>query len=491
MAFLPNYTNDIFVSYGHRPAEETLTDEGRGWTQIVVKHLEAFINDRLGLKRPSPGIKIWVDPELKGNEPLTGQLKSRVQQSALLLVFMSDYYLKSTWCGDEAEWFLEAVKDKPQHKSRVFIVRTGPSDESKWHKAFLDERDVPLKGYKFYQEPGYGQTPEPLGWPIPDLKDKSYTKALSSLADQLCRELEDIKKLSIISIIDKSEPKHKSFLAYTTEDLDHKREEIKRRLEEKGFSVLPEGDFNGVSQLDEVLKTQLRECTSFVQILSSTPGRLGYVKRQYEAARDAKLQIFQWWHPQLSLKSIWDTNYRAFMEAMSKVEAPDLDAFVEYVLKETDRHKPETDRIRLKKPGLFVNAEKSDYDFVDDTICPGLSKHFRCFSPMRGGTPSERDRDWHYHLSRRDGVIIVRVKVDISWVYNEIDRVEDEIMLERKGRNISIAIVEGPPEKKIPPTVYEEIPKFFCPQRDDFPEDLHQWLLSLHKRITEGSSSDR
>lgn len=385
MAYLDGYKYDIFVSYAHNSAEqEFIDDKGRGWTQAVIDHLKHQINYRLDIKYESDGVETWMDPQLARNKPLTGEIRSHVQQSALLLVFHGKFYARSTWCGDEANWFSESIKDRQRSDSRIFIVRKDSSKDPSWFNKFQDERGYPLKGYTFYQKAEPEKAEKPLGWPIAKMENDKYCAALSTVADGLASELKDLKGIEQDRKGSKGEtsPKREStdgkrtiFLACSTETLASQRYRVAQTLKDKGFNVLPEDDVveNPSTRSTEVLQN-CKECRCFVQLLdgrsgSFIPGKDGYVTRQYRVAEEKGLRIFQWIDPKVDIDSIEDHKYKQFLRSLAAESFESLDGFVEhvcYAIESTDwpRFVPSAD--------LVIRAEKSDYRFAADYIHPAV-----------------------------------------------------------------------------------------------------------------------
>src|SRR6516164_1656155 len=81
------------------------TDFISKWTRSFVDDLSSQLDIFLGTKDQKRRVSIWMDPALDGNRPLHEGLKAEIDQSALLLVVMSKFYLESSWCGEELKWF--------------------------------------------------------------------------------------------------------------------------------------------------------------------------------------------------------------------------------------------------------------------------------------------------------------------------------------------------------------------------------------------------
>ncbi len=86
MAYLRDYEHDIFVSYAH---SEALND----WSKGLVDDARKLVAAGLGM-RQAKDVDLWMDYKICGNEPLTRQLRDKVEKSGVLLVLMSEWYLE-------------------------------------------------------------------------------------------------------------------------------------------------------------------------------------------------------------------------------------------------------------------------------------------------------------------------------------------------------------------------------------------------------------
>jgi hypothetical protein len=94
MSYLrPNFDPDIFVSYSHGDPTGRSAPL-RDWTTALVQRL----SDRLhSLETEFDGLKIWMDPEIDPTVYLTDELKSQASACGVLMIVMSQRYLK--WLG--------------------------------------------------------------------------------------------------------------------------------------------------------------------------------------------------------------------------------------------------------------------------------------------------------------------------------------------------------------------------------------------------------
>jgi hypothetical protein len=238
--FGPDYSHDIFVSYAHGPLITR-------WSQEFADDLAEEVNFSLKEKDPSRQVGLWID-RLEGHLGLTPQLQE-VRKAALLLVIMSDFYLDSEWCKNEAAWFEEARGGWANTDGRIFVVKAGPTDLKRWPKFLRDERDETLPGYNFYKQDRPGESARPL------LKtDAAYALAKSALADQIAMQLKLIaermqarkpdvgwdrpsSRLSVQS----SDMEPDIFISYAREDQERVAD-LAAVLEREGWSVFWDQD---------------------------------------------------------------------------------------------------------------------------------------------------------------------------------------------------------------------------------------------------------
>jgi TIR domain len=181
-AYLANYDHDIFVSYAH---EEQLGE----WTLSLREELKRALNLILLLKPPGKVVDIWIDEILRKNLPLSDELKSRIEGSALLLIVMSPFYLGSKWCGKEVAWFAEAARSRIAPNARIFVVQAFRTELDRWPEPLRQ-----LPGYLFFGRHPRADLELPLGL-IGDADDKALFKAaLYNLAGQIKQQIDELVK---------------------------------------------------------------------------------------------------------------------------------------------------------------------------------------------------------------------------------------------------------------------------------------------------------
>jgi hypothetical protein len=180
--YLSDYDHDIFVSYGHE-------DELGRWTERLREELGKALNVILFLKSPGELVDVWIDARLQKNKPLPDELQRHIERSALLIIVMSPFYMRSEWCGKEAEWFAAAACAGGAPDGRVFVVQAFPTERDKWPETIAH-----LPGYCFFARHPVVRQELPLGW-IGDMDDKvAFKQALYILAGDIRLQLDDMKR---------------------------------------------------------------------------------------------------------------------------------------------------------------------------------------------------------------------------------------------------------------------------------------------------------
>jgi hypothetical protein len=110
MSFLGEpFKHDLFVSYSHGDFDGSGKSNLKTWSQAFARELEAELRQKIEFN----GLMIFLDQHDRPDqavdpmEALTEQLRTEIGATGLLTVLMSPHYLRSKWCGDERDWWLE------------------------------------------------------------------------------------------------------------------------------------------------------------------------------------------------------------------------------------------------------------------------------------------------------------------------------------------------------------------------------------------------
>jgi TIR domain-containing protein len=114
----PLFDPDVFVSYSHGDPIEGRAPL-RDWTQALIQRLQ----DRLhALETEFDDLRLWMDPLVDPTADLTEELREKASASGVLMIVMSNRYLKSSWCKKEADWFREQFDQRTGERGRVFVL---------------------------------------------------------------------------------------------------------------------------------------------------------------------------------------------------------------------------------------------------------------------------------------------------------------------------------------------------------------------------------
>lgn len=142
MSYLPEFENDIFISYAH-------LDQGADeWVSRFHSRLEAELKRLAGSK----GLNIWRDLQLERNQVFDQTIKTAVESAGLLLALNSHSYKESNYCQQEVQWFCDrAHKDgwglSIGDRKRIFNALMNNIPFNEWHPALSG-----MPGYQFYEQ---------------------------------------------------------------------------------------------------------------------------------------------------------------------------------------------------------------------------------------------------------------------------------------------------------------------------------------------------
>jgi len=424
--------HDVFLSYAHvdnqpfPPAEQ-------GWVTTFATTLKKRI------QRNRPGeFRLWMDPILSTND-LTGEIFEALEQSATLLIVDSPGFRTSPWCAREKHQFLRAAAGRG---SRVFLVERDKVDPH-------PELGPDHRSYRFWEGDPLSEKTRTLGDPTLTQEDQAkYYAKLDDLVIALKNELEVLPGLG------SAEKTPTIFLAETTDDLDARRDEVRRYLDQRGVAVVPDcRSFSRTSEAAfnaEVVRG-LASCTLFVQLLSAIPGKKppgaerSFVALQLDRARDSGLPILQWRDPSFDLKAVADAAHAQLL-AGDTVLAVGIEEFksevVERLLQPAPAQRPARD------PGMvFVNAEPNDLPAAQPLVLFLASHQVGYVLPLVSRDPAQVRADLDQNLLDCERVMVVYGSTTPDWVRQQL-RYARKILPRRESELRALALYQAPPPEK-------------------------------------------
>ncbi|WP_232239753.1 toll/interleukin-1 receptor domain-containing protein [Pseudomonas alkylphenolica] len=177
--------------------------------------------------------------------PLTDQLRQHINESALLVVLMSDDYLESDWCADERHWWCQQQEQLGfSANERIAVVKIGPT-VSPWPVPLADSRGIPMVGFTFYGP--INGIDRPFGWADePYSSNPVFRKELLGIVAHLLPKLSALKvRLDARALAEAeakrlNQPNGQSIYLHGRADQTLIWEEVRQALVDNGFRVEPQ-----------------------------------------------------------------------------------------------------------------------------------------------------------------------------------------------------------------------------------------------------------
>ncbi|MEO0796194.1 MAG: TIR domain-containing protein [Verrucomicrobiota bacterium] len=332
-----SFRNDVFVSYSHG---KELAESGQShlklWSDVLISNLKEYISVPLR----SADVKIWNDGKLPPNSPITDTIKEAVEGSAILVVILTDSYLRSDWCKAEREWFASEVSRRGGGSGleSVFVIRATNIEHEKWPDFLKDESGEPSLGINFCDR----KSNFPYGFPDPNkAKDQGdFYASLSNLGPSVARALEKVK-----SEFEKARSAAKPavanrpivrtvYVAPGTEDVRGALKSIREKLTQRGIKVAP-SEMVAIDQIHgQVTNEVFGQARAFVQcfgyMAARTPEMISRVERLHKLACEQNLPRFLWRDSKIDIDLLsYDLEYKNFIQRLVPDIQMDIDVLVE------------------------------------------------------------------------------------------------------------------------------------------------------------------
>lgn len=319
-AFVPGFRHDVFVSYSH-------ADDHDGWVTEFSLKLQRLVNAELGHKSEK---NIFFDrPSVDPSAPLAKTLEDAVQNSATLVVVLSNAYVKSDWCRRERELFFQNAGGSAGAQGRVFVIRYSALGYDLAEGAQVAARPVELRDYlgmQFYTVDRERNVPETY---TPD--EKPFLKELNCLRFHIAKQLSKLTKQKPAQddahqarepdtieplVVYLAEPTFELFHDYASLDTNLSQDKVTPIRVVPGrqqFSHAPSG-------YEEQVTGYLDECDLFVQLLGSAEFPKndafsdGYDRWLLELAQQRGKPTLRWRDPTVDLASIASAERAAFLD---------------------------------------------------------------------------------------------------------------------------------------------------------------------------------
>jgi hypothetical protein len=373
-----DFNHDVFISYAHADNGVPVgSSVPHGW----VTALAANLNEGPNVFKKN----LFIDHQLRPGDSFSTELLSRVKQSSVLVLLLSQNYIDSKWCGKELEHFVREHAQDPSKPGDVFVVELFPYKNFTNVPPVIEQLRKQKIDAKFWYQPLESADPSLAGYPSAHesgpLGQRHYWSVLNALRVALDTRLRAIQE----ALRSPSVPVHLPspttmpaataakpslgtiLLADTTDDLEAQRNAVRLALEPEGILVLPEGDYVGLTpaEFEAAITSDLARADLFVQLLSPTPGRKsrGYAaplaQLQYQRASLAKLPILQWCERLPLADEITDATHSELFRT-SSIRATHRTSFESTVIEQL-----RTQRRARTAPQIENNPSKK-WIFLDD-----------------------------------------------------------------------------------------------------------------------------
>jgi hypothetical protein len=309
-AYVPDCDHDLFFSYATVDDNERLPGrEETRWVTYFRQCLVTAVDRKLGRKG---SVKVFWDRKewASSNAPLIPALESVLNETAILVAIASAGYLHpECWCNLERKHFLARLGDTAEKRAaqrRLWIILIGDIPTAEWQEAFFPD----VKAQIFYEKDADDRVR--LFLPGADVKaDQRFLDRIEDLAEWIAARLKEMRLCS-----EKVQPDllRRVFLAECTGELESDRLKMKLFLEEKGWLILPEFDYDDANY-EALLERDLRSALAFVQLIGPYAWkRGGFDVRQNEKAAALKIPRFRRRDPEIKLDTVAEA-HRAFISA--------------------------------------------------------------------------------------------------------------------------------------------------------------------------------
>lgn len=473
MAYVPGFTNDIFISFAH-------ADNWDGW-------VERF-QDRLSHRLAQIGAPVitWRDSKLRGIDVFSDEIFTQLQQSVLLISIVSPSSFGSRWCEDERQSFehfaaLNGGFRFGNQLRAIKVVKTPlPADQ---HRELFG-----VLGFEFYERETQSHHFHEFDQSSPEflhLQDKLAQDIKSGL-DAFGRYL------------NANPQKDTVYVATATPDLKPSRDTIVQELEDWGYAVVPQDSepLRRLASFEAVAKAELAASIFTVHLASDyqkpiLEGGQDSITKQYEFALSMRKDRIVWIAPGRQLYSEFHDALKHGMqkgvEILKDCAIEDLkDVIVESL--NLRRRQPAPARNRKARVELYLICDCADLDESNGNQRALRIKEYLDEKGLVVMPPPFTHMEWNELEQEHGAQLQLSNAVLLYWGIaseNWFRKVRRIIVKEQLRRNKSSSIgrlteafyFSSPPLKK---SRYRNAAEFVFEQYGDFkPDDLKPMLDRL------------
>jgi hypothetical protein len=442
------YRYGVYVSSAHVD-DEPVYPADRGWVSVLLANLKQYLAVRRGDREAD---SIWYDQRrLPRDRPSMDYFPEQVRQSRLILVILSPGWVSSEFCRRELAAFVDSHHGDVDR--RIFVVERMPVESG--HK--IPEVLQDLNKYRFYRL-DKNKAARTFGLPLPSPDESEYLAGIDDLARDIADQLRSTETARSTASTESSKPA--ALVAEVTDDLDSRRQELSRYLEQAGIEVLPLRAYGlARDEFERSMIADIARSALFVQLLGGYAGRRppdvpdGFLWLQYDLAKRSNVPILQWRSPDLDVSTIAMASQRRLL-GLETVHAMPFEEFKRKVADDFNRLTNSTPvgRQGLSEiPFIFINADRVDRASAEMIGKLLGDRGVDWVLPLSSGggnaRPEELRRELEENLIECDGMIIVYGAAPPAWVQQQL-RLYRKLAHRRKSPPRLLALVQAPPMPK-------------------------------------------
>jgi len=241
-------------------------------------------------------------------------------------------------------------------------------------------------------------------------------------------------------------------LAEVTDDLELRRAEVRRYLEQQRVLVLPEVSYPlGRREFEAALDSDLSRSRLFVQLLGAIPGKRtpdvpeGYSWLQLQRAAKHGMRVLQWRSPDVDPAAIDLADHRQLLE-VETVQASSLESFKQAIVVALEPPPtPLPIRQTDHRPFVFLNTEPR-HRAIAAEIRTAIGDRAVWAEPLFEGTAEEVRLDLEQNLLDCDAMVMVYAD-NAGWARAQL-RAFHKMARRREHPVLALPVIDAPPEQK-------------------------------------------
>jgi len=371
--FQHGFANDVFISYTH---EDDREEAGIRW----VTRFEAALKARLA-KVSGKSIQTWRDDRLTGADRFGPAIEEQLLGSAVLVAIVTPSYFSSEWCRTERGKFIERAKASRglDVGTQSRVVKTAKT------RVPLDRYPEELRElleFRFYIEEPNGTARE-----FHLSSDEHVQKRFDTVVDDAAQAIERI----LHGLESGSVPASRGsvYVGETSSDVDAERDQLRRSLAQRGYTVLPQSQLRLRSgpEVERIVKDDLAQCNLAVYPVGGYYGIVpersdrSITELQLDTAlsdgRNGTLSRLVWVPPGITIAE--ERQQRLLMRLRTEFPSRGFE-IIESPLTEVETHIKD----RLERPTPAVD---SNHECIDD----GAEVYLVCLPADRDAARAVRD----------------------------------------------------------------------------------------------------